>query len=138
MLSNSTIQQPVILFDGVCNLCSSAVQFVIKRDRKNHFKFASLQSSFGRDIANSFQLSPTSFNSFILFHNNKLYTKSTGALMVAKHLSGGWSWLYYFIIVPRFIRDAVYNYVAANRYKWFGKKEECWVPTPALREKFLN
>jgi predicted DCC family thiol-disulfide oxidoreductase YuxK len=132
------IEQPVILFDGVCNLCSRAVQFIIKRDRKNVFRFSSLQSNFGQAVLKKFSLPTNTFNSFILFKKGKIYTRSTGALMVAKQLQGGWPLLYFFIIVPAFIRDSVYNYIANNRYKWFGKKEECWIPSPALKSKFID
>ncbi len=132
------IHQPVILFDGVCNLCNGAVQFIIKRDRKNIFMFASLQSLFGQEVLQKFNLTSSTFNSFILLQQGKIYTKSTGALMVAKHLNGGWWWLYLFIIIPLFIRDAVYNLIAKNRYKWFGKKEACWIPNPALKSRFID
>jgi predicted DCC family thiol-disulfide oxidoreductase YuxK len=138
MQQTETIQHPVILFDGVCNLCSGAVQFIIKRDKKNLFKFASLQSAFGQDVLNKYNLPTHELSSFILLENDGIYTRSTGALKVAKQLSGGWPLLYAFIIVPRFIRDGVYNYVAKNRYRWFGKKQECWLPTPTLKNKFLN
>jgi predicted DCC family thiol-disulfide oxidoreductase YuxK len=131
------IRQPVILFDGVCNLCSGAVQFIIKRDKKDVFRFASLQSSFGQSVLKKYKLPSHELSSVILVENDIIYTRSTGALKVAKQLSGGWPLLYMFIIVPRFIRDAVYNYVAKNRYKWFGKKQECWLPTPALKNKFI-
>ncbi len=132
------LQHPVILFDGVCNLCSSIVQFVLKRDRKDTFRFASLQSDFGNSILQKFNLPDDTFNSFIVYKNGKIYTKSTGGLLVAKQLSGAWPMLYIFIIVPSFIRNSVYNIIARNRYKWFGKKEACWVPSPALRIKFLD
>lgn len=134
------IQQdhPVILFDGVCNLCSSVVQFVIKRDRKDIFKFASLQSYFGQALLKKYNLPDNAFNSFILFKNGKVYTKSTGALLVAKELGGAWPLLSIFIILPAFIRDSVYNFIAANRYKWFGKKEACWIPSTGFRNKFYE
>lgn len=132
------IQQPVILFDGVCNLCSNSVQFVIKRDKKKIFKFASLQSSFGQALLKKYQLPGTGFNSFILFQNSKVYSKSTGALMVARQLSGGWSLLYLLIIIPSFIRNIIYNLVAKNRYKWFGKKETCWIASPELKIRFFD
>jgi predicted DCC family thiol-disulfide oxidoreductase YuxK len=132
------IRNPVILFDGVCNLCSSTVQFIIKRDKKNRFLFASLQSEFGESLLRRFNLSTTNFKSFLLYKDGQLYTKSTGALMVVRHLSGAWGLLYSLILVPRFLRNAVYDFVAGNRYKWFGKKEACWVPSPALKAKFLN
>jgi predicted DCC family thiol-disulfide oxidoreductase YuxK len=137
MQQTEIIRQPVILFDGVCNLCSGAVQFIIKRDKKDVFRFASLQSSFGQSVLKKYKLPSHELSSVILVENDIIYTRSTGALKVAKQLSGGWPLLYMFIIVPRFIRDAVYNYVAKNRYKWFGKKQECWLPTPALKNKFI-
>lgn len=131
-------QQPIILFDGVCNLCSSSVQFVIRRDPQHHFRFASLQSNTGKQILEQFNLSTSDLSSFILLENGKIYTRSTGALKVAKQLSKGWTLLYGFIIIPAFIRDAVYQFIAKNRYKWFGKKTACWVPTKELEQLFLG
>lgn len=128
---------PVIFFDGFCNLCNSAVQFTIERDRKNIFRFSSLQSKYAQKKMADFNIQPKLGESMVLLEDGKLYERSTAALRVAKQLSGLWPLLYAFIIVPRFIRDGVYNYVAKNRYKWFGKKESCWVPTPELKEKFL-
>lgn len=131
-------QHPVILFDGVCNLCNSVVQFVIKHDRKKQFRFASLQSEFGKNVMERFGLPADELNSFILLENKNIYTRSTAALRVAKELNNGLSLLYGFIIVPPFIRNAVYSWVAHNRYKWFGKKEACWIPTPELKDLFLD
>lgn len=132
------VQKPVILFDGVCNLCSSAVQFISKRDTKNIFQFASLQSDFGQSVLQKFSLPTTTFNSFLLYQNERIYTKSAGALLVARQLSGAWKFLYAFIIIPSFIRNSAYNVIAAKRYSWFGKKEACWIPSPALKAKFLG
>ena len=132
------IKNPVVLFDGVCNLCSSSVQFIIKHDSKKIFRFASLQSEFGQDVLKHFGLPANELNSFILLEDEKIYTRSTGALRVTKKLNGLWPALYAFIIAPPFIRNAVYSYIAHNRYKWFGKKEACWVPTAALRKLFLD
>jgi len=128
----------IILFDGVCNLCSNSVQFILKRDKKNQFLFGSLQGKTGQEYLAKFNLPADSFNSFILVENDNLYTRSTAALRMLKHLGGAWQLMYAFVIVPKFIRDGVYNFIARNRYKWFGKKEECWVPTPALKAKFLD
>jgi predicted DCC family thiol-disulfide oxidoreductase YuxK len=130
--------QPVIFFDGVCNLCNGAVQFTIERDPKNIFRFASLQSEYAKTALTPFNISYQELDSFILLENGKVYKRSTAALHVAKKLNGLWPLLYGFIIVPRFIRDAVYNYVGKNRYKWFGKQESCWVPTPELKSKFYT
>ncbi|MES2419604.1 MAG: DCC1-like thiol-disulfide oxidoreductase family protein [Bacteroidota bacterium] len=129
---------PLIFFDGVCNLCNGAVQFVIERDPKDVFRFASLQSDFAVKTLASFSINPAQGDSFILLENNIIYQRSTAALRVARKLKGLWPLLYAFIIVPRFIRDGIYNYIAKNRYRWFGKQESCWVPTPGLKEKFLE
>ena len=129
--------QKRVLFDGVCNLCSSSVQFILKRDKKNQFLFGSLQGEYGQEVLRKYQLPATSLHSFILLEGDKLYTHSSGALRMLKHLGGGWQLLYACIIVPKFIRDGVYNWIARNRYKWFGKKEVCWVPKPEWRGKFL-
>lgn len=134
----SNQSHPVILFDGVCNLCNASVQYIIKHDDRRLFRFASLQSSFGEKLLKKFNLSTGTFNSFLLFENNNIYTRSTAALLVAKKLKGIIKWLYGFIIIPKFIRDAVYNFIAKNRYQWFGKREACWLPTPRLKNLFLD
>jgi predicted DCC family thiol-disulfide oxidoreductase YuxK len=130
-------QQSIILFDGVCNLCNASVSFVIERDKKNVFQFASLQSSFGQEVLKKHQLSASDFDSMILLQNGIIHQRSDAALRIAKELSGAWKLLYGFIIVPRFIRNGVYNFVARNRYKWFGKQEACMIPTPELKAKFI-
>jgi predicted DCC family thiol-disulfide oxidoreductase YuxK len=127
----------IILFDGVCNLCNASVSFVIERDRKNVFQFASLQSSFGQEVLKKHQLSSSDFDSMILLQNGTIHQRSDAALRIAKELSGAWKLLYGFIIVPRFIRNGMYNFVARNRYKWFGKQEACMIPTPELKAKFI-
>lgn len=138
MPHNINSEHDVILFDGVCNLCSNIVQFVIKKDHKDIFRFASLQSEFGQQVLKKFNLPASNFNTFILYKNGKIYLKSTGALLVAKQLSWPWPLLYSFIILPSFLRNALYNFVAKNRYKWFGQKATCWNPSPSLNFKFLN
>jgi predicted DCC family thiol-disulfide oxidoreductase YuxK len=117
----------IILFDGYCNLCSWSVQFVINRDKKNKFKFASLQSDFGKKLLFENNLPESDFNSLVLYENGKIYTQSTGALKIARSLSGLWSICYVAIILPKFLRDIIYNWIAKNRYKWFGKKETCYL-----------
>lgn len=128
----------MVLFDGVCNLCSSSVQFVLKHDKKNQFLFGSLQGNYGQEMLQKYRLSASEFNSFMLIEEGKLYIKSTGALRMLKHIGGFWALAYGFIIVPKFIRDAVYNWISRNRYKWFGKKNECWMPSPEWKSKFLD
>ena len=129
--------QPIILFDGVCNLCNNAVQFVIKHDAGGKFLFASLQSDAGQKLLQKFDLPSKDFDSFILLQNDTVYTQSTAALKVMKQLNSGWKLLYGFIIVPPFIRNAVYRFISSNRYRWFGKLDECMLPTPALQARFL-
>ena len=132
------VEHPVILFDGVCNLCTASVQYVIKHDPNHIFRFASLQSGFGKKILAEFNRPADDLNSFILFNSNKIYDRSTAALMVAKKLKGPVSLLYIFIILPKFIRDFVYGFIAKHRYKWFGKKTACWLPTPGLTQLFVD
>ncbi len=130
--------QPIILFDGVCNLCNASVQFVIRHDPGAIFKFASLQGETGQRLLKQYDLSENNMSSFVLIMNNKAYTRSDAALTVAKNLTGFTKYLYGFIIVPPFIRNAVYDLVARYRYHWFGKKDTCMVPTAALQTRFLN
>jgi predicted DCC family thiol-disulfide oxidoreductase YuxK len=131
-------QNPIILFDGVCNLCNRSVQFVLKHDKQKLFRFASLQSTAGQRLLKDYHLSETVFNSFVLIENDKTYLKSTAALIVAKRLGGFIKIIYAFIIVPAFIRNGIYNIISKNRYKWFGKQDSCMMPTPDLQSRFLN
>jgi predicted DCC family thiol-disulfide oxidoreductase YuxK len=126
-------QNHIILFDGYCNLCSSAVQFILKRDKKRIFKYASLQSDFGQNSLSANGLSTTEIDTVVLIENGNAYTYSTGALKIAKHLAGIWPLFYGAIIIPRFIRDAIYKFIAKNRYRWFGKKETCMMLPPNSR-----
>jgi predicted DCC family thiol-disulfide oxidoreductase YuxK len=128
----------LILFDGVCNLCDSSVQFILLRDKKDRFRFASLQSDYGQNILKQHNLPTEKFNSLALIENGKLYQRSTGALRIARRLKGAWPMLYAFIIVPPFIRNFVYDFIARNRYRWFGKKESCMMPRPEWKQKFLG
>jgi predicted DCC family thiol-disulfide oxidoreductase YuxK len=128
----------IILFDGVCNFCNSSINFVIDRDYKNTFKFAPLQSDVASKLLTINNMKSMKMDSIILIEGNKIYTKSTAALRIAKNLSGAWFLLYYiFIPFPSFIRDFFYDIIARNRYKIFGKSEECRIPTPELKSKFL-
>jgi predicted DCC family thiol-disulfide oxidoreductase YuxK len=128
----------LILFDGVCNFCNNAINLVISRDKKDHFRFAPLQSVHGEKALSQLKQEDINADSIVLVQGDKLFIKSTAALRISRKMSGAWPLMYGFIIVPRFIRDWVYDYVAANRYKWWGKKEMCMVPTPELRKKFLS
>jgi len=128
----------IILFDGVCNLCNNSVQFIIKRDLKKRFLFTSLQSDAARDILLQFQLENSELDSIIFIENGKIYQKSDAILKIVKHLNGIWKISYAFIIIPKIIRDYVYTTIAKNRYRWFGKREVCMIPTKELQMRFLD
>lgn len=132
------MNKPVILFDGVCNLCNGFVQFIIKRDAEGKFRFASLQSDYAKNQLSSTEINKTNLNTVVLIYQNKIYTKSTAALKIAKLLNNGWTLLYPLIFLPKFLRDGVYNLIAKNRYKWFGKQESCMLPSPDLKSRFLD
>ena len=130
--------KPVIFFDGVCNYCNSMVNFVIRQDKKKVFRFAALQSKAGQQVLKEWNLPPEEFDSFLVLDNGKLYSRSTAVLQVANKLPWYWKWSQLFRILPRFMRDGAYNIIARNRYKWFGKKDQCMIPTPDVRERFLD
>ena len=131
-------EHPLILFDGICNFCNSAVNFVIKKDKEAIINFAPLQSPKGKLYLKQYNYPVSNLNSFVFIEDNKVYTKSTAALKVCRHLKGLWPLCYGFIIVPKFIRDGIYSWVAKNRYKWFGVREECMMPTPEVRSRFVG
>lgn len=128
----------IILFDGVCNLCNSSVQKVIKNDSKNVFKFASLQSGFGQRFLNENQLNSEEFDSIILIDGNQFYTLSDAALRIGKELKGIYKISSFLLWIPKFIRDGVYRIISKNRYRWFGKQNSCWIPTKELQDKFIE
>lgn len=128
----------IILFDGVCNLCSGSVQFIIKRDREKSFQFASLQSAFGQNQLDKFSLNKSGLHSIILIRGERFFQRSDAALEISKRLGTGWSLLYGLKIIPRFIRDGVYNWISNNRYRFFGKKEECWIPDSNTKDRFIE
>lgn len=128
---------PIILFDGLCNFCNAAVNFVFKRDRYRNIHFAALQSEIGQQLLQQHHLSVTDLSSFVFIRNKQAHIKSTAALKVCRHLTGAWPLLYGFILVPAFIRNGVYDFIAKNRYRWFGKKASCMVPTAEMKSKFL-
>lgn len=127
----------IILFDGVCNLCNHAVTFIIDQDKKQTYKFASLQSSVGQFLLRQFQIPTQTMDSVVLIRNGKAYVKSTAALKIALRLDGLWPLTYIFILVPAFIRDLFYNVIAKYRYKIFGKSDSCRYPSEDLEYRFL-
>ena len=129
----------VIYFDGVCNLCNNSIQYVIRNDSKNLFQFASLQSEYAKMALGSKRIDLDNLESIILeTPDGKIYKRSSAALRIASKLKFPINLFAIFIVVPKAIRDAVYNYIGKNRYKWFGKQEKCMIPTPDLKEKFLD
>ena len=135
--ASSYIIHPVVLFDGVCNLCNASVQFIIKRDPTAKLRFASLQSDAGRQLLQQYGFTEGKLYSFMVFANGKSFDRSLAALEISRKLSGLWPLLYTFIVVPFFIRDFIYDWISNNRYKWFGKRNECMIPTPEMKARFL-
>ena len=130
---------PILFFDGECNLCNGVVQFILKRDKKKIFLFSPLQSVRGEEAMNKTGIyAGEKSGSFILFYKGKYYTRSSAALLMFRLLGGSWVLLYAGIVFPLFLRDGVYNLVARNRYKWFGKRDSCMVPTPDVMARFLQ
>lgn len=134
---NSDIKSPVLLFDGVCNLCNASVQWVLKRDRKGVFRFAALQSDAGRALLRQSGLSSENFDTVVLVAGDRVFTRSDAALEIVRRIGGAWSLLAVFKIVPRPVRNAVYDWVARHRYRWFGKTESCMIPQPEWANRFI-
>lgn len=128
----------IILFDGFCNLCNGFVRFIIKRDPGAEFKFASLQSEYGKSLLLKLGLQPNDFNSVVYFKGDRYFLQSSAVINVLKDLGGSWKLFYVFIIIPKFIRDFFYNIIGKTRYKIFGKSDACMIPDPELKERFLG
>lgn len=128
----------IVLFDGVCNFCTNFVQFLIRHDHKKVFHFASLQSEVGKKILLQHGLDPNSLNTSVLIAEGKSYLRSAAGLRILKLLGGGWQFFYVLIFVPAFVRDGVYGIIARNRYRWFGRREQCIIPTEEVKDRFLD
>ena len=128
----------IILFDGVCNLCNGLVRFIIKRDKKSAFTFGSLQSENARVILSRSGLKPEYFTSVVYFEGDKVFVRSTAILRMLKELGWAWKVFYIFILLPVPVRDFFYDFIAKNRYKIFGRSDQCMVPTPELKSRFLD
>lgn len=127
----------MVLFDGVCNFCNSSVNFIIERDKAGYFKFAPLQSEIGEELIAKYGIDTSETDSVVLIDEGKAFTHSTAALKIAKKLSGPWPVAYGMIIVPRFVRDGAYKLFAKYRYRLFGRRDACMMPTPEVRARFL-
>ena len=128
---------PVILFDGVCNFCNRMVNFAIRNDKKAKLKFAPLQSGAGKRLLEEFKVSPAA-DTVVLIDKGKAYTYAQASIRICRYLDWPAKILYAFAIVPRFVTEPVYKWIARHRYKWFGKKETCMIPTDRVRSRFLD
>ena len=129
---------PIILFDGVCNLCNASIQFIIARDKQKKYRFASLQSHFAQLNLTDEISNQKNRSTIILLDGDKCLSKSDAVLAITRNLSGLWPMLYIFVTIPKCIRNGVYDYIAKNRYSWFGKKDSCMIPTSELSNRFID
>jgi len=137
-MADTPFPTPLILYDGVCPFCTASVLFVIRRDPRKRFHFAALQSPLGRTLLARYRLPQDEFQTFVLITEDGHSTRSTAALKVARELGGWWPLLYALIILPRPLRDMVYRVVARHRYRWFGKRDACLVPSADIRDRFVD
>jgi len=129
----------VVLFDGVCNLCENTIQWIIRNDPSGHFNFASLQSAAARELLQRFHNKHDPMGSVLVVIDGKVHRKSQAALQICKRLGGAWPLLYYLLIwVPTSVADKLYDYIGARRYRWFGRKSECWIPSPEIAARFID
>ncbi len=129
---------PIVLFDGYCNLCNGAVNFLIDHDRKKHLRFAPLQSAAGKALVQEYQLNVEELDTVILIEDRQAYVKSTAILRTCRHLTFPWPLFGALLVIPRCLRDRIYDWVARNRYAWFGRRERCRLPTPDILDRFLS
>ncbi|MEZ5345080.1 MAG: thiol-disulfide oxidoreductase DCC family protein [Pyrinomonadaceae bacterium] len=134
----SNDENAIVLFDGVCNFCNDSVNFIIERDSKKYFRFAPLQSEIAEDLLEKYSIDKADTDSVIVIENDRAFTHSTAGLKIARKIDGAWKIFYILIIVPKFLRDACYKLFAKYRYRLFGKKDACMMPTPEIRERFLG
>ena len=132
------MDRAVVLFDGVCNLCTWSVQFILQRDALAYFQFAALQSSIGQRLLQGHGMTSTAPVSVVLIEGDRVYMRSDAALRIARNLSGAWPLLGLLVVVPRPLRDGIYAWIASHRYRWFGQTESCLIPSPATRDRFLD
>lgn len=128
----------IVLFDGVCNLCNQAVDFIIRRDKNDDFKVGALQDPQVKDILKTYSINEDYLDSLVLIQGDQIFYKSEAALKIARKLGRGWQIFYIGILLPVSVRDKIYDWIGENRYKWFGKKETCRLPSPEEKEKFIS
>lgn len=134
----TALEKSIVLFDGICNLCNTSINRVLRNDPKDRFRFAPLQSDYAKNLLKSYSTPIDQLSSVVLIENGKIYQRSTAALRIAKQMGAAYPLLYTFIIVPAFLRDLVYDYIARNRYRWWGKRESCMISTVEVQQKFLT
>lgn len=131
-------EHPIVCYDGVCGFCQRVVQFILPRDRAGRFRFTAIQSDVGQALLSHYGLDPQALDTFVFIDNHRAYTRSTAGLRVLRGLGGGWGLLYAFIAVPKPLRNAMYGWIARNRYRWFGRTDACLIPGRDVRERFLD
>lgn len=134
---HTEVNLPVLLFDGVCNLCNGSVQWVLMHDAKAQFRFAALQSDTGQMLLRQFGLAPAQLDTVVLVAGDRVFLRSDAPLEIVRRLGGGWALLYVFKVLPRPLRNAVYDWVARHRYRWFGRQETCMLPRPEWKGRFV-
>ena len=134
---HSSDLKSILLFDGICNLCNSSVQFILKRDTNEQFIFASLQSDAAKNVLLQYNMKNSSLDSLVLIEEGQVFQKSTAVLKVCRHLKWPWKVFYSFIVIPKFLRDGIYEFVAKHRYQWFGKKDTCVMVIPEHKNRFI-
>jgi predicted DCC family thiol-disulfide oxidoreductase YuxK len=132
------LQESILLFDGHCSLCNGAVDFVLKRDPKKKLLLASIQGTAGQGVLKKYELPPSYLDTLVLVEEGKVYLGSTAALRVARLLGGGWSLFYTLIIIPKGIRDRIYQWISSHRYQWFGRRDTCRIPSASESAHFLK
>lgn len=136
--SIASTARPVVLFDGQCNFCDGTVRWILRRDTRKHFRFAWLQSDYGRSTLKRLGMEQEPLGTLILLEGDQACLRSTAALRILRSLPGPWPWLYPLIVIPRPIRDAVYRFIARHRYRWFGRKETCAWPSDEVKDRFIG
>lgn len=136
-MTDPSTNHPLVLFDGVCNFCNASVNFILKRDPTGVFRFTPLQSKMAKRLLEKFQLPSDELNTMVLIDGDRVCTRSDAGLRIARRLRWPWPLVSVFLIIPKVLRDVVYKIIARNRYRWWGKRETCMVPSPEWKERFL-
>lgn len=134
---NGLLSENIVLFDGVCNLCNGAVQWILLRDGKRHFRFAALQSDTGQYLCSQLGINASALNTVVVIARGRAFVRSDAALEICRGLGKGWNVFLLFYLIPRILRDGIYNWIARNRYRWFGRQEHCLIPRAEWKDRFV-